>query len=216
MDCLQNQTILPDKIELWIEENDKSLLPEKIYNFKGVDIKFCENGLYSYKKIIPTLKEGDDRFIVTFDDDILYTLNSLEALVTKSKEFPNDIIANRLHEIKLKNTLPDIYSNWQKNCVSENHLSFFTSGGGALFPPNSFYKDILDKKIFMEICPSADDIWLNWMAKLNNKKIRYSGIDKKYTLIKIIKSGLYKKNVKQNFNDVQIKRIIEKYGFPYN
>ena len=68
----------------------------------------------------------------------------------------------------------------------------------------------------MEICPSADDIWLNWMAKLNNKKIRYSGIDKKYTLIKIIKSGLYKKNVKQNFNDVQIKRIIKKYGFPYN
>ena len=102
LDCLQNQTILPDKIELWIEENDKSLLPEKIYNFKGVDIKFCENGLYSYKKIIPTLKEGDDRFIVTFDDDILYPLNSLEALVTKSKEFPNDIIANRLHEIKLK------------------------------------------------------------------------------------------------------------------
>tara|TARA_B100000886_G_scaffold58766_2_gene36233 strand:+ start:830 stop:1708 length:879 start_codon:yes stop_codon:yes gene_type:complete len=216
LDCLQNQTILPDKIELWIEENDKSLLPKKIYNFKGVDIKFCENGLYSYKKIIPTLKEGDDRFIVTFDDDILYPLNSLEALVTKSKEFPNDIIANRLHEIKLKNTLPDIYINWQKNCMSENDLSFFTSGGGALFPPNCFYKDILNKKIFMEICPSADDIWLNWMAKLNNKKIRYSGIDKKYTLIKIIKSGLYKKNVKQNFNDVQIKRIIKKYGFPYN
>ena len=108
LDCLQNQTILPDKIELWIEENDKSLLPEKIYNFKGVDIKFCENGLYSYKKIIPTLKEGDDRFIVTFDDDILYPLNSLEALVTKSKKFPNDIIANRLHEIKLKNTPADI------------------------------------------------------------------------------------------------------------
>ena len=45
----------------------------------------------------------------------------------------------------------------------------------------------------MEICPSADDIWLNWMAKLNNKKIKYSGIDKEFTMIKIIKSGLFKK-----------------------
>ena len=67
----------------------------------------------------------------------------------------------------------------------------------------------------MELCPSADDILLNWMAKLNDKKIRHSGIETKYTLIKVIKSGLWKKNVKQNFNDVQIKRIIEKYGFPY-
>ena len=29
LNSLQNQTILPDKIELWIEENDKPLLPDK-------------------------------------------------------------------------------------------------------------------------------------------------------------------------------------------
>ncbi len=213
---LQNQTVLPDKIEVWIEENDKSLLPDKIYSFKNVDIKFCENGLYSYKKIIPSLKENDNRFIATFDDDIIYPVNSLEALILKSKEYPNDIIANRIHEIKLKNSIPDSYNKWQKNFFGESNLSFFTSGGGALFPPKCFYKDIFDKKSFMDLCPSADDIWLNWMAKLNNKKIRHSGIETKYTLIKIIRSGLWKKNVKQNFNDVQIKRIIEKYGFPYN
>ena len=34
-------------------------------------------------------------------------------------------------------------------------------------------------------------------------------------MIKLIKSGLFKKNVKQNFNDVQIKRIIGRYGFPF-
>ena len=78
-----------------------------------------------------------------------------------------------------------------------------------------FYKDILNKKSIMELCPSNDDIWLNWMVKLNNSKIKYSGIDKEFTMIKIIKSGLFKKNVKQNFNDIQIKRIIEKYGFPF-
>ena len=55
LDSLQKQTISPDKIELWIEENDKSLLPRRIYQFKSVNIKICENGLSSYKKIIPTI-----------------------------------------------------------------------------------------------------------------------------------------------------------------
>ena len=215
LNSLQKQSISPDKIELWIEENDKFLLPRKMYSFKGVDIKFCENGLFSYKKILPPLKENDDRFIATFDDDIIYPNNSLEALIVKSKKFPNDIIANRIHEIKLKGTLPDTYNKWRKNFIGDNNLNFFTGAGGVLYPPKCFYKDILDSKVIMELCPSNDDIWLNWMVKLNNNKIRYSGINKEFTMIKIIKSGLFKKNVKQNFNDEQIKRIIKKYGFPF-
>ena len=213
---LQKQTVLPDKIELWIEEGDKHLLPEKIYNFKIVNVKFCENGLFSYKKIIPSLEENNNRFIATFDDDIIYPSNSLEALISKSKEFPNDIIANRIHVIKLKDSLPDTYDKWQKNSKGENNLNFFTGAGGVLYPPKCFYKYILNKKEIMELCPSNDDIWLNWMVKLNGNKIRYSGIDQEFTMIRLIKSGLFKKNVKQNFNDVQIKRIIAKYGFPYN
>ena len=43
------------------------------------------------------------------------------------------------------------------------------------------------------------------MVKLKDNRIRYSGINKEFTMIKIIKSGLFKKNVKQNFNDEQIK-----------
>ena len=213
---LQKQTISPDKIELWIEEGDKYLLPEKIYNFKDVSVKFCENGLFSYKKIIPSLKENDNRFIATFDDDIIYPVNSLEALILKSKKFPNDIIANRIHEIKLKNSLPDTYDKWQKNFKGDNNLSFFTGAGGVLYPPKCFFKYILNKRDIMELCPSNDDIWLNWMVKLNGKKIRHSSINEKFTMIRLIKSGLFKKNVKQKFNDVQIKRIIAKYGFPYN
>ena len=213
---LQKQTISPNKIELWIEENDKFLLPSKIYKFKDVDIKICENGLFSYKKIIPALKENDDRFIVTFDDDIIYPNNSLENLVNQYQKFPGNIIANRIHKIKLRDTLPDKYIDWQKNFKGDSNLNFFTGAGGVLYPPKCFHKEILDKKCFMDLCPSNDDIWLNWMAKLNNNKIKYSGINKEFVMIRSIKSGLFKKNVKQNYNDIQIKRIIGKYGFPFN
>ena len=216
LDSIQKQSVKADKIELWIEENDKNFLTKNIFKFKNIKIRFCENNLYSYKKIIPAYREECNRYIVTFDDDIIYPNNSLESLIIKSKKFPNDIIANRIHEIKLKGSLPDTYDKWKKNFMGDNNLNFFTGAGGVLYPPKCFYKDVLDSKNIMELCPSNDDIWLNWMVKLNNNRIRYSGINKEFTMIKIIKSGLFKKNVKQNFNDEQIKRIIKKYGFPYN
>ena len=53
------------------------------------------------------------------------------------------------------------------------------------------------------------------MIKLNKKKIFNSEFNEKFIMIKKIKSGLFKKNVKQNYNDVQIKKIIQEYGFPH-
>ena len=139
----------------------------------------------------------------------------MEALIEQYKKFPGNIIANRIHEKKLKDSLPDTYNNWKKNFTGDNNQNFFTGANGVLYPPSVSTKDIVDKKSIMELCPSNDDIWLNWMVKLNNNKIKYSGINSQFVMIKLIKTGLFKKNVKQNFNDVQIKRIIGRYGFPF-
>ena len=86
LDSLQRQTVKPDKIELWIENKDIKFLPKKISKFKNINLRVCENDLFSYKKIIPALLENQDRYIVTFDDDIIYPNNSLEHLVNKAKE----------------------------------------------------------------------------------------------------------------------------------
>jgi len=215
LDSLQNQTIKPDKIELWIENNDVRFLPKNISYFKNVDIKICENNLYSYKKIIPALIENQDRYIVTFDDDIIYPSNSLEQLVNKSKKNLGDIIANRVHNIKVINQMPDKYNNWYFNNAQNDNLNFFTGVGGVLYPPNCFHEDVTNKELFKKLCPHGDDIWLNWMIKLNKKKLLYSGYNKQFTMIKGINSGLSRNNVKLFFNDEQIKRVIKKYGFPH-
>ena len=216
LDSLQRQTIKPDKIELWIENKDIKFLPKNISKFKNVIIKICENDLFSYKKIIPALCENQDRYIVTFDDDIIYPEKSLEQLVKKSREYPDNVIGNRVHKIKIINKAVDKYNNWNLNNFENSKLNFFTGVGGVLYPPKSFYKDVTNKELFKKLCPYNDDIWLNWMVKLNNKKIIYSEFNEKFIMIKKIKTGLFKKNVKQNFNDVQIKNIIEEYGFPFN
>ena len=215
LNSIMNQTVLPDKIILWIENKDKKKLLSTVQNFRGVDIEFCENGLYSYKKIIPLLKKYRNSYVITFDDDVIYFKDTIEKLVSNSRKFPNDVIANCIHKIKLKNHYPISYKLWPRNYRKQTKLAFFTGAAGVLYPPNCFYKDVLKKNYFKRLAPFADDIWLNWMAKLNNTNIRFSKIYKNYEYIKIIKGGLYKKNFKNSYNDIQIKNMIKKYGFPF-
>ena len=220
MNSILNQSIEADKIILWIEKKDKKKISSSINNFKGITIKYCENGLFSYKKIIPTLRQFKDEYIITLDDDVIYSDKSIEKLVTQSKKYPKDIIANCTHKIKIKNSYPANYKLWSHNYKKETRYAYFTGTGGVLYPPKCFYKDVLNVKILKKLAPYGDDIWLNWMVKLKGKKIRFSHIDQNldgfgYEDIKIIRDGLYKKNVKLNFNDTQIKNMIKKYGFPF-
>ncbi|HBQ58064.1 MAG TPA: hypothetical protein DD671_00115, partial [Balneolaceae bacterium] len=96
------QSVSPDKIILWIAEQDKSALSEEILQFidRGVDIRFCED-LRSYKKIIPTLKSHPDAFIITADDDLYYNKRWVEGLV-RDYENNETVVAHRVHRISFK------------------------------------------------------------------------------------------------------------------
>ena len=215
LNSIMSQSILPDKIILWIENKDKKKLPSTVLNFKGVDIEFCKNGLFSYKKIIPLLKKYRNSYVITLDDDVIYFKDTIEKLVSNSRKFPNDVIANCIHKIRVKKRYPISYKLWSRNYRKQTKLAFFTGAAGVLYPPNCFYKDVLKKNYFRSLAPYADDIWLNWMAKLNKTNIRFSNIYKNYEYIKIIKGGLYQRNFKNSYNDIQIKNMIKKYGFPF-
>ena len=220
LSSILKQSIKPDKVILWIEKNDKKKIPSSVNNFKGITIKYCENGLLSYKKIIPALKQFRNEYIITLDDDVIYSSQSIEKLIIQSKKYPKDIIANCTHKIKINTSNPAKYKSWKHNYKKETRYAYFTGTGGVLYPPNCFYKDVLKSKMFKKLAPFGDDIWLNWMVKLRGKKIRFSYIDQNldgfgYEDIKIIRDGLYKKNVKLNYNDIQIKNMIQKYGFPF-
>ena len=215
LNSIKNQSIKPDEIVLWIENKDKKKLPSQILNFKGIKINFCENGLLSYKKIIPTINKYKNSYIITFDDDVIYFRNSIEQLVSKSKKFPKNVIANCIHKIELINFYPISYKLWKRNYKKQTKFAFFTGTAGVLYPPNCFYKDILKKNYFQKLAPLGDDIWLNWMVRLNKVEITFSKIKKNYELIKTIKGGLYKKNFKGDYNDIQIRNMIKKYGFPF-
>ncbi len=221
---LLNQKFKPDKVVLWLAEeefpNKENDLTTNLLTLKnnGLEIKWCKN-IYSYKKLLPSLKEYPNDIIVTADDDIFYPNNWLSSLYEMHTKFPESIIAHRTRKISLNedNSFKQ-YSEWEliENYENPSYLNFFTGAGGVLYPPKSLDEKIFDENTFMKICPSTDDIWIWAMAILNKTKIKPvdDGISE-LTYINLAREDLvlnekvlWSVNTRGD-NDVQLKNLLE-------
>lgn len=216
---LFNQTLLPDKIILYLSVQEfperNSSLPKTLLCFLklGLEIKWVEENLRSYKKLIYALREFPNEILITADDDTLYPNTWLEKLYYAYKQQPSYIHAHRAHRIRfdeLTHLLP--YKQWTP-CISytqttPSFLNFPTTGGGVLYPPKSLHGKVQDVATFMELCPHADDIWFWAMAVLYGSKINVVQ-DNFNTFNGFEHSGepLYKLNYTQNYNDIQLANI---------
>ena len=222
---LLNQNFKPDKLLLWLAEeefpNKEEDIPKEVLNLKknGLTIKWCNN-LKSYKKLIPALKEYPNDIIITADDDIYYPKNWLKDLYEEHLEYPDCIISKRCRKIKIDYGEIQSYNEWKlfNKKTSPSYLNFSTNGGGSLFPPNSLNKSILEEDLFKKLCPSADDIWIWSMAILNKTKIKgskrpipnlkYINIARELGLLN--HKTLWETN-KKGANDIQFNNIITHY-----
>lgn len=226
---LLTQTCKPDLLLLWLSYEEfpdgKRSLPNDLLKLTqhGLSIKWTHN-LYSYKKIIPALREYPDSIIVTADDDVFYPPNWLYMLYNayKNSSYPNAVYAHRMSKITCnKDGMPRPYLKWNSSCrdTTPSPLNFGTGVGGVLYPPNSFYPDVIREDIFLKLAPKADDLWLWAMLILNNHF--YVSFKESFTdVISInplrdygISEGkrLYNENCIQGKNDIQLKNIICHY-----
>lgn len=219
IESLFKQTIKPNKIVLWLAEdeyntNNIPIILKKLEK-RGLEIDYC-NDLKSYKKIIPSLKKYPNDIIITVDDDILYSYDLIEKLIEKYKE-KKTVICTRAHKYKLKTKTKFFpYKKWEYE-TKENEKLFLTSGAGTLFPPKSFDDDFFDSEVFLKLCPYADDVWINAMLLKNNKKITLVNQNKKYSEKNIgidinQDIALYLKNIGENQNDIQLKKVFDYYN----
>lgn len=185
IESLLNQNLRPDKIILWLaaEEVAQKPLPHSVTKLKsrGLEIRIVQENIKSYKKIIYTLEQFSPCLIVTCDDDLMYPAWFLKDLYQTYQQHPDCICAYRGWIMNWKNNsqnaknakkLPP-YKQWDradnKNKTPTDEL-FPTTGGGVLYPPNTLHKNTTDR-IFMQLCPYADDIWLKAMSLLNHTKV---------------------------------------------
>ena len=212
LQSIMKQTRLPDKIFLYLSEEsyildtgfkDKKITNTNLLKFINVnsiiEIGWVKN-TGSYRKLLPILKDkwDEDCIIITIDDDTIYDTNLIENLVNDYYKH-NCVIGYRGFTPsfdKLENF------DYQKR-VKLQHLSlynFFTGKGGILYKPQFFHKThdlIFNDKIYLDTCPTGDDIWFYIVRLLNNVK-GYSG-NKKWLVKDLTREiGLF-----SNFNVAQ-------------
>jgi hypothetical protein len=95
-------------------------------------------------------------------------------------------------------------------------LTFPTGTGGILYPPHILHEDVDDAATFAELCPTADDVWLYWMAARNGATFRKIGPKRPFPLwIGSQEIALFNTNIRgEAANDVQISNMVDAYGWP--
>lgn len=224
---LLNQKFKPDKVVLWLAEeefpNKENDLTVELLSLKenGLEIKWCEN-IFSYKKLIPSLRDYPNDIIVTADDDLYYPDNWLSLLYDEYLQNPDCIISHRSRRISVdsNNSFKD-YSQWNllEKGAEPSFLNFSTNGAGTLFPPFSLHNKVLDLNLIKELCPTADDIWFWAMAVKNQTKIKaleeniseltYVNLAREDLILN--EKVLWSTNTRGQKNNVQLKNILNRF-----
>lgn len=223
IESIMQQTIKPNHIVLWLDESEfkGNVLPValQMQQKRGLTIAYCED-LKSYKKLLPSLKSFPEASIITVDDDLAYNPDIIEKMINAHNENPSDICAIRMHGIRLRSDgKPMPYKDWWHcidACPKDNELVFFTTGGGALFPPHCFSDEVFNKDVFMSICATADDVWFNAMRLLNGVKVtKVFSVNPLGDFTELFSSNinpLNRYNWHQGGNDEAISAVFSRYG----
>lgn len=238
VESLMSQTMPPNAIVLWLDESE--FTPEQVplslrrQEKRGLQIQFCPN-LRSFKKLVPSLEKFPDDVIVTVDDDMLYPVDLLERLWRGYREDSMCVYCNRATEIRLNpDGYPKPYREWGKvsdgvnpstidfvkNMLAYTPMTLPTGMGGVLYPPHVMHSDVTNADLFMKLCSQADDLWFKIMTLMNGRVSRlvphYKPLEKSFiTLEGSQDTALYKQNVDNNANDVQMRNILDHYGVSF-
>ncbi len=174
------QTLKPKRVLLWLSKqqfkNRNEDLPQSLIDCVSrgeVEIKWCNDDLRSHKKYFYTMQEYPNDIVITVDDDLIYPNTMISSLYQSYIAFPDCISGMRVHVVGLDKKKKKIldYAKWIKqfdrDILIPSKQLFATTGAGCLFPPGILDERAFNKQKLLELCPLADDIWVNLMALAN-------------------------------------------------
>ncbi len=176
IESLLNQTLKPDRIILWLSktEVDAVDIPASLTTLqpRGLEIRFVDENVRSYKKLVYAVEAFGDHHIVTFDDDMMCPKWFLQRLYHTHQQHP-DCIATYRGRVMSKSGDRQLcpYNQWpfydsaRHNGREPSYNLFPTGGCGTWYPPHSLDARLSDR-MFMTVCPTGDDIWFKAMSLL--------------------------------------------------
>ena len=224
IESLMQQTMKPNRIVIWLDETEFSIdnIPLSLKKLikRGLTVSFCEN-LRSYKKLVPALQAFPNAVIVTCDDDVIYKQDLVENLYKTHIKNPGAVVFGGGQEIGIKDGELTSYNEWYSPEIAYSNpiLNFPTGVCGVLYPPQVLHPDVTKKELFLQLAPTADDVWFKAMSLLTNTPCM-----KAYTHDKLgndfvelgtwtqKSNALMNENVFNNKNDIQIKAVFDYYN----
>ena len=217
---LMLQTYKPEKILLWLSEEEfpskEEEIPSSLLDLQeyGLEIKWCDKNLLSHKKLIYSIQEFPNHSIVTADDDLYYRESYIEDLYSEYLKYPEYIHCHRGLRIFINSSgkLGVIKDRGYNPYMFPTILNEATCGGGALFPPNSLYKDFCNEKFISKLSLYSSDLWFWAMSVLKGTKTKVTQNFKKHLNLLFIKdtqkNGLDKINTNNENNSEILKKQI--------
>lgn len=188
---------------------------------RGLNIVYLSEDFKSYKKLHYALQQFKNKKILTVDDDVYYPNWMLSKIFHESLKKPENIMFYRGVKIDhySDGTLKK-YIDFPLVDNSKPSLLYIPTGvSGILYPPNCFYKDVIDSTLFLKLAPRADDLWYKTMAYLNNTKSSLV-LDKSIHFVPVLSTqnvGLRNTNLSNDGlnNDQQLSNLIDYYSLDF-
>jgi len=217
VECMLRQTVLPEKIILWLSKEQFPSMDSLPQSIKGrindiFEVRLVDGDIKSHKKYYYVSKEFRNNLVFLIDDDIYYPTDIIDRSL--KNKINNNVVCNysRIIEYDVNGKhLP--YSQWKDNVFKKKGKDIFLgTGGGTLLRFSELFNDVSNINLAMSLTPTADDVWINAMIRLANLKIEtvsngfFLPIEVKY------KRTLSSINVGLSMNDKQILAIEKYYG----
>lgn len=221
---LLNQTVLPDKVILYLYEKERIELPSPLIGLvekNNIELKFVTEDLKSHKKYYYAMQEFPNDIIITVDDDVIYDKHLIEYLWLTHLKFKKSIITTRAHQITFTaNGKINSYNNWNWNSKLEETPSMdlvATGVGGILYPPHVLKEELLNNKEKINEYIKVDDLWLKNIEVLSNVS---TVLCKKSTVLEKRRidvpntqdTALTNVNVFENNNDKALNELDKEYN----
>ena len=173
------QTIPPQRTLLWLAESQfpTKQIPSNLGELckYGLEIRFCDD-LRSHKKYYYALLDQEEKeLVITFDDDIIYHPHTIERLIEKHNEYPQNIICSQVHVMTFdENGNLNPYNLWaleSDGLGQPNNRYMPLTGSGCLYPYNIMPKVAFDIDKIHSLAFSADDLWIGCTIIQDGQKI---------------------------------------------
>lgn len=175
IESILQQKLPPERVILWLYEGEIAELSGylKFQQKRGLEIRFVDENLKSFKKLIYAYEEFPDKAIVTVDDDIIYPQDMLSQMVKQWKSNITSIVCYRAKQLQLESSMalkPYKFLPYSEKLVEPSYQLLPIGCSGILYPPSSLHPLVLNKSVATSLCDNADDIWFKVMALLKRTK----------------------------------------------